>query len=99
MSLTDKIWNLTKKIPAGKVTTYGALARALKKPRAARAVGNTLNKNRNFAIIPCHRVVRSDGKVGGYVQGEKKKTEKLKEEGVKIEKGNVVNFEKYLYKF
>ena len=99
MDLTNKVWDLTRKIPVGKVATYGAMARALGKSGAARAVGNALNKNKNFAIIPCHRVVRSDGRVGGYVLGKRKKIEKLKEEGIKIEKSKVVGLEKYLYKF
>ena len=99
MSLKSEVFSLIKKIPAGKISTYGAVARALGKPLAARAVGNALNKNRDFVKISCHRVVRSDGKIGGYVLGEKEKTEKLRKEGIKIEKGSVINFEKYLYKF
>ncbi|OGF18456.1 cysteine methyltransferase [Candidatus Falkowbacteria bacterium RIFCSPLOWO2_12_FULL_45_10] len=95
----DKVWDLTKKIPRGRLITYGGLARALGRSRAARAVGNVLNKNRDFVNIPCHRVVRSDGQVGGYALGEKKKIEKLKREGMKIEKGKVVDLEKFLYNF
>ena len=99
MNFRDEIFNLIKKIPVGKVAIYGAIARALSKPGAARAVGNALNKNRDFVKIPCHRIVRSDGIAGGYVLREKKKTEKLRREGVRIEKGKIVDFEKYIYKF
>lgn len=99
MGLTDKVWDLTKKIPAGKITTYGAIARALGKPQAARAVGNALNKNKDFAKIPCHRVVRADGQVGGYALGGKKKIDRLKREGVNTKKGKIVDFKKHLYNF
>jgi len=60
--------------------TYAEVARAIGKPKAARAVGNALNKNRN-PEIPCHRVVRSDGKIGGYNKGTKLKIRLLQSEG------------------
>jgi len=99
MGLNTEVWNLIKKIPRGKVSTYGTIARALGKPLAARAVGNALNKNKDFAKIPCYRVVRSDGRVGGYALGERKKIEKLRGEKIKIVKGKVENLKKCLYKF
>ncbi|MEK7067375.1 MAG: MGMT family protein [Patescibacteria group bacterium] len=99
MGLTDKVCGLTKKIPRGQVTTYSELARALGNRRLARAVGNALNKNRNFINIPCHRVVRANGQIGGYVLGERKKIEKLRSEGLRIAKGKVVDWRKYLYRF
>lgn len=54
------------KIPKGQTRTYSQIARAIGKPHAARAVGNALAKNPLAPLIPCHRVVRADGKVGGY---------------------------------
>lgn len=99
MALTDKVWRLTEKIPCGQVTTYSELARALGNRRLARAVGNALNKNKDFVKIPCHRVVRSDGRVGEYVLGRKKKIEKLRREGVVVEKGKIVDLKKYLVQF
>ena len=54
------------KIPKGETRTYAEIARAIGKPRATRAVGNALGKNPLAPIIPCHRVVRSDGTPGGY---------------------------------
>lgn len=61
---------------------------AIHRPRAARAVGNALNKNRSV-VVPCHRVIRSDGIVGGYVYGNKRKVSILKKEGVFIRNGKI----------
>jgi O-6-methylguanine DNA methyltransferase len=61
-----KVWKECFKIPAGTVLTYGELAKRIKYPKAARAVGTALSKNPFAPIIPCHRVIRSDGKMGGY---------------------------------
>lgn len=78
-----RVYEITKKIPMGKVSTYGQIARILGN-KAYRAVGNALNKNPYPVIIPCHRVVKSDGNVGGFAQGTEKKVEMLKEENIKI---------------
>lgn len=91
----NKVWQLTKKIPKGKVNTYKILAKALDQPQAARAVGRALNKNNN-PQIPCHRVIKSDGNLGGYRNGPKRKKELLLKEGIEIKKGKV-NLEKYLH--
>lgn len=79
----------TKGIPRGRVATYAALARAIRRPRSFRAVGNALNKNPYAPKVPCHRVVVSDGRVGGYAGGVKKKAAMLKREGVKILHGRI----------
>ena len=83
------IYTLLRNIPVGKVTTYKTLAAAAGNPKAARAVGNILNKNPNLVSVPCHRVIRSDGKVGGYSVGQQKKIELLRKEGVEICAGKV----------
>ena len=75
-----KVLAVVAKIPKGRVLTYKEVARRAGRPRAYRAVGNILNKNYD-PKIPCHRVIRSDGTVGGYNWGVKKKTELLKGEG------------------
>ncbi|MBI5728928.1 MAG: MGMT family protein [Candidatus Magasanikbacteria bacterium] len=74
-----KVFAVVKKIPRGKVLTYQQVAEKIGEPRAARAVGNALNKNYDPAI-PCHRVVRSDGSPGGYNRGAKKKIKILQKE-------------------
>lgn len=86
--LAQKIYQLTKKIPAGKVTTYGIIARALHRLEMSRFIGTVLNKNTDEAI-PCHRVVKQNGDVGGYNKGAAKKIARLKREGVFVENGRV----------
>ena len=61
-----KVWNYLKKIPKGKVKTYKDVAKAIGKPLAVRAVANAIGKNPYPPKIPCHRVIRSDGNLGGY---------------------------------
>jgi len=92
----EKCYSLLVKVPKGKVTTYKKIANALG-TKAYRVVGNAMNKN-PYNNIPCHRVVKANGEVGGFASGTKKKTEILKKEGVKIINGKI-NLKKYLYKF
>lgn len=80
-SFTERVYDVVRRIPRGKTMTYGQVAAAIGSPRASRAVGNALNKNRDLKNIPCHRVVRSDGSTGGYAFGAKKKIALLKKEG------------------
>ena len=81
-----KVWNFLKSIPKGKVKTYKQVAIAIKRPNSARAVANACGKNPYAPRIPCHRVIRSDGGLGGYSGrgGIKKKQELLRLEKVKI---------------
>jgi len=78
-SFSEKIFAVVKRIPRGATLTYKEVARRSGKPKAYRAVGNILNKNYTSAI-PCHRVVRSDGGVGGYNKGTAAKARLLKQE-------------------
>ena len=77
-----RVYTVVKKIPAGEIRTYAWVAKKAWKPGAARAVGNTLNKNPFPIIVPCHRVVNSKGSVGGYAFGQDLKRRLLKIEGV-----------------
>ena len=81
-----KVWNSISKIPKGKVKTYKELARSIRKPKASRAVANACGKNPFPIKIPCHRVIRSDGRLGGYSGkgGIKTKRKLLMNEGVFI---------------
>jgi methylated-DNA-[protein]-cysteine S-methyltransferase len=81
-----KVWNYLKKIPRGKVKTYSEVAKAIGKPLAVRAVANAIGKNPLAPQIPCHRVIRSDGSLGGYSGkgGIKAKRLLLKKEGVTL---------------
>ena len=82
-SFKKRVLEVVKRIKKGEVLTYKEVAKRAGSPLAWRAVGNILNKNRS-SFIPCHRVVRSDGKVGGYNKGKREKIRLLKKEGVKI---------------
>ena len=78
-----RVWKEIKKIPKGQTKTYKDIAVALKKPKSSRAVANACGKNPLLIEIPCHRVIRSDGKLGGYSGkgGMNQKRKLLKEEG------------------
>lgn len=78
----EKVLKIVAKIPKGKVLTYKEAAELAGWPKAYRLVGNILNKNYN-PKIPCHRVIRSDGKIGGYNRGAKNKARLLKNERAK----------------
>jgi methylated-DNA-[protein]-cysteine S-methyltransferase len=97
MSFTEDCYNILKKVPKGKVTTYKEIARALN-TKAYRAVGTAMNKNPYAPKVPCHRVINSDGNLGGFAEGLKKKIRMLKNEGIEIIDGKI-NLKKYLYKF
>lgn len=97
MSFNDRCYSVLIRVPKGKVTTYKEIAIKLKS-KGYRAVGNAMNKNENAPRIPCHRVVCSDGKLGGYALGIKKKIEILRKEGVEV-KGGKIDLKKYGYKF
>ena len=81
-----KVWNYLKKIPKGKVKTYLEVAKAIGNPKAFRAVANAVGKNPYPPKIPCHRVIRSDGRLGGYSGkgGIQEKRRLLKSENVII---------------
>jgi O-6-methylguanine DNA methyltransferase len=81
-----RVYDVVRKIPKGKTLTYKQVATAAGKPNASRAVGNILNKNRH-KDVPCHRVVRSDGKAGGYAWGTTQKQAILKREGARLARG------------
>lgn len=75
-----KVLMETARIPRGETRSYKEMARAIGKPKAARAVGNALRKNPSSMRIPCHRVIRSDGSPGGYSRGERLKRKLLLQE-------------------
>jgi methylated-DNA-[protein]-cysteine S-methyltransferase len=81
-----KVWRAITEIPRGETITYKNLAKKLGKPRAVRAVANAVGANPFPPVIPCHRVVRSDGTLGGYSGKGGIKTKKvlLKKEGIKL---------------
>ncbi len=93
-----RVYALTSRVPAGKVTTYGAIARKMGRPGASRAVGGALRANPTPIVVPCHRVVRQDGSLAGYggVGGIPTKAKLLRKEGVKVGGGRV-DLPKFLF--
>lgn len=97
-NFNERCYELLKRVPEGKVTTYREIANALNS-KAWRAVGSAMAKNKTLFVIPCHRVVRNDGTIGQYALGPDKKTELLMKEGVAVTKGKVQNLRKFMFKF
>ncbi len=103
--LSEQVYALLKKIPAGKVTTYKDIAQALN-TKGYQAIGQILKKNPNAPLVPCHRVIKSDGTLGGYAgktTGAKTLTKKklLEKEGIKFENGTdkIIDFYQKMHKF
>ena len=94
-SIKDEVYDILVKIPAGKVTTYGDIAKAIGQPNSSRLIGQILHNNPTPVAVPCHRVVRSDGKIGGYAYGSRKKRKLLEEEGLKFCGSNSTDLEEF----
>lgn len=98
MNLEHKVYEKLLQVPKGKVTTYSELAKAVGLKNGQRAIGRIMSKNPFPVIVPCHRVILSNGKIGGYAWGEKIKANMLSKEGVKIKKGKILDSNK-IYRF
>lgn len=83
LSFKEKVLSIVKKIPKGKTLSYKEVAEKAGNPKASRVVGNIMAWNTDNSI-PCHRVINSSGKIGGYNGLRGKKLELLRSEGVKI---------------
>jgi methylated-DNA-[protein]-cysteine S-methyltransferase len=94
--MEEDVYKLLKRIPRGKVTTYKEIARVL--GIHPRKVGRILNKNPLPIKLPCHRVVHSDGRIGGYSLGIEIKKKLLEEEGIEIKNGKI-DLKKYGFYF
>jgi len=95
-----RVWDALKRIPEGRVATYGDIAAYLG-TKAVRAVGSAVGKNPDAPVVPCHRVVPSDGRIGNYSGkgGVQRKRALLKAEGVEVRNGKVVEFATRRYRF
>lgn len=89
----NNVFDLCSKIKKGQVSTYAEIARAIGNSKASRAVGNALNKN-PYKHVPCHRIVCSDGRIGGFAHGSRKKQKMLESEGIEIKNRKIKDFEK-----
>ena len=99
MKLQEKVYKKLLEVPKGKVTTYGELAKAIGLKNGQRVIGRIMSKNPYPVIVPCHRVIKSDGKIGGYAWGEKVKAKMLSNEGIRIKNGKILDVEKAIYRF
>ncbi len=99
MNLADKVYKKLLEVPPGQVTTYGELAKAIGLKNGQRAIGRIMNNNPYPVIVPCHRVIMSNGKIGGYAYGEKIKKNMLQKEGVEIKNGKILDLKNKLYRF
>lgn len=97
--LDQTVYKKLLEVPKGKVTTYGELARAVGLENGQRIIGQIMARNPFPVIVPCHRVVKSDGKIGGFFYGDKVKTKMLSDEGVKISDGKIKDWEKTVFRF
>jgi methylated-DNA-[protein]-cysteine S-methyltransferase len=84
-----EVYLATYRIPRGKVSTYGRIAKKIGRPNAYRAVGNTLHKNPLHPVVPCHRIVKNDGSFGGDEERAAERRKQVKDEGVPIHNGKV----------
>jgi methylated-DNA-[protein]-cysteine S-methyltransferase len=98
VTFDERCYALLSQIPKGKVTTYKEIAHALG-TKAYRAVGNAMNKNPyDRETHPCHRVVKSDGTIGGYAAGSEAKVKRLTSEGFTVKEGKLIDFPNLLMK-
>jgi len=94
----SECYEALKKVPKGKVITYAGLARIIGRPKAHRAVGSAMNKNPFAPQVPCHRVVKSNGDLGGFATDIKVKIKRLQKEGVVVSNNKIVDFQSTLFK-
>ena len=92
-----KVLVTTFKIPKGKISTYKRIAEKVGRPRAYRAVATALKKNPLHPIVPCHRVIRSDGRFGGEEKRAKTRSELVEKEGIPVKKGRIKINENILF--
>jgi len=95
---SKRVYSIVARIPRGKISTYKEIARAAGSPKAARAVGNSLNKNPFSPIVPCHRIIKENGGIGGFATGSKKKRKLLESEGITVKNGKIENFHRLIVK-
>ena len=99
MTLSIKVYKKLLQVPKGNVITYAELANAVGLKNGQRVIGIIMKKNPFPAVVPCHRVVKSDGKIGGYAYGERVKSRMLANEGIKIKDRKIIDFDRVKFYF
>ena len=97
MNVTEYSYYLVRQIPAGRVSTYGAVAKALGNKSYARAVGKYMNKNPDADTMPCFKIVKSNGSLGGFGLGIDDKIRRLNKDGIMVKNGRIVDFQKLFF--
>jgi len=99
LNIEERVYQKLLQVPIGYVVTYGELARAVGLNNGQRLIGQIMKNNPYPVIVPCHRVVKSDGKVGGYAFGQNIKKNMLLNEGIKFDRNRIADFEDRKYSF
>ncbi len=99
MIIEKKIYKKLLQVPSGRITTYAELSRSIGLEHGQRLIGQVMKKNLFPVIVPCHRVVRSNGDIGGYAFGVNIKKNMLSKEGICIKNNKIENFENLFFKF
>lgn len=97
--MRNRAYRKLLEVPPGFVTTYGDLARAIGLENGQRAIGRMMSENPTPGLVPCHRVVRSDGELGGYAYGTEVKRNMLAVEGVRVSGGRLEDFDAVRHRF
>jgi deoxyribonuclease V len=93
MNLSEYTYYLVRQIPNGRVSTYGAVAKALGDKNYARVVGLYMNRNPDADSMPCFKIVNSDGSLGGFGLGIPDKIRRLQNDGIQVRNGKIVDFD------
>ena len=99
MKIEERVYKKLLQVPTGYVITYQELANEVGLQNRQRMIGRIMKNNPFTVIVPCHRVVKSDGNIGGYAFGEKIKKNMLQNEGIEIHGNKIINFEKRKFRF
>jgi len=97
VNIVEYTYYLVRQIPPGRVSTYGAVAKALGNRGCARAVGKYMHNNPDADAMPCFKIVKSDGSVGGFGLGIKDKIRRLRQDGIEVKDGKIVDFERVFF--
>ncbi len=97
MNLSEYTYYLVRQIPKGRVSTYGAVAKALGDKKYARAVGTYMHNNPDADTMPCFKIVKSDGSLGGFGLGINDKIRRLKNDGVAVKNGRIIDFNRVFF--
>ncbi|BCY28060.1 MGMT family protein [Flavobacterium okayamense] len=98
-SFFEKVYEVVRQIPLGKVTSYGAIAKAIGSPQSSRMVGYAMNASHNLGNLPAHRVVNRNGMLTGkhHFDGTNLMQQLLESEGIKVVENKIVDFEKHFW--